>query len=311
MKKIKVGVVGVGRLGKEHARLYSLLPDVDLTGVVDIDHRRAQEVAVQCQTVGYRDYKELYERVEAISIAVPTDLHFPIARDFLKRGIHLLLEKPITRTTEEAEELIKLADRDKLVFQVGHIERYNAAIREVEGLVDSPRFIESHRLAPYQPRGTEVGVVLDLMIHDLDIILHLVDSPLKRIEAVGVAVLSQHEDIANVRLLFQNGCVANVTSSRLSREKMRKLRIFQSDSYISLDFLTQKIDLYREKEGTISGEKISPPKLEPLGLEIKDFVECVVKKRSPLVSGEEGKEVLKVALEIERQIYNQTLAHRH
>ncbi len=302
MKKLKVGVVGVGRLGKEHARLYALLPGVELVGVADVDGARAKTVAARNGTVGYNDYEELYGKVAAVSIAVPTDLHYPVARDFLQRGIHLLLEKPMTRTTEEAEELIKLAKRNKLVFQVGHIERYNAAIREIETLIQSPRFIESHRLAPYQPRGTEVGVVLDLMIHDLDIILHLVDSPLKRVEATGVAVLSRHEDIANVRLLFQNGCVANVTSSRLSREKMRKLRIFQNDSYISLDYLVPAIDLYRKKEGTISREKISPRKVEPLRLEIEDFVACVSGGKRPLVSGEEGKEVLKVALEIERQI---------
>ncbi len=310
MKKIKVGVVGVGRLGKEHARLYSLLSGVDLVGVVDANYERAKDVASKCRTVGYKDYKDLYGEVEAVSIAVPTDLHYPVARDFLQRGIHLLLEKPITRTTEEAKKLIQLAHRNKLIFQVGHIERYNAAIREIGELVKIPRFIESHRLAPYQPRGTEVGVVLDLMIHDLDIILHLVNSPIKRIEAIGVTVLSKHEDIANVRLLFQNGCVANVTSSRLSRDKLRKIRIFQSDSYISLDYLTQKIDLYRKKGDVISGEKISPQKLEPLKLEIEDFIKCVVKGKRPLVSGEEGMEVLKVALEIERQIHNQTLDHR-
>lgn len=303
MKKLKVGVIGVGRLGKEHARLYSLLPGVELAGVADIDYERAKDTAAQYRTVGYKDYKNLYEKVEAVSIAVPTDLHYTVAHNFLRRGIHLLLEKPITQTTEDAEKLIKLANRNKLIFQVGHIERYNAAIRKVEKLVKFPRFIESHRLAPYQPRGTEVGVVLDLMIHDLDIIIHLVNSPIKRIEAIGVAVLSKHEDIANVRLLFQNGCVANVTSSRLSREKMRKIRIFQSDSYISLDYLTQEIDLYRKKRGAISRERISLQRFEPLRLEIEDFIECVYRGRRPLVSGEEGKEVLKIALDIEKRIH--------
>ena len=289
-------------MGKEHARLYSLLPGVELVGVADIDQRRAKGTAAQYRTVGYQDYRDLYGKVEAVSIVVPTDLHYSVARDFLKRDIHLLLEKPITRTTEEAEKLIKLANRNKLIFQIGHIERFNAAIREMEKLIKSPRFIESHRLAPYQPRGTEVGVVLDLMIHDLDIILHLVNSPIKRIEAIGVAVLSKHEDIANARLLFENGCVANVTSSRLSREKLRKLRIFQSDSYISLDYLAQEIDLYRKKGEAISREKISPRRFESLRLELEDFLECVSRGRRPLVSGEEGQEVLKVALEIERQI---------
>lgn len=302
MRKIKAGVVGVGRLGREHARLYSQLPDVELVGVADIDYERARDIAAQCRTVGCQNYDDLYGKVEAVSIVVPTDLHYPLARDFLKRGIHILLEKPVTQTTEEAEKLIRLAHRNKLIFQIGHVERYNAAVREVGKLIKSPRFIESHRLAPYQPRGTEVGVVLDLMIHDLDIILHLVNSPLERIEAIGVAVLSRHEDIANARLLFENGCVANVTSSRLSREKLRKLRIFQIDSYISLDYSTQEIDLYRKEGEGISRKKLSPPKIEPLKLEIEDFIKCVSTGRRPLVSGEEGKEVLGVALDIEEQI---------
>ena len=290
-------------MGKEHARLYSLLPGVELMGVADIDYERAKETAARYRTVGYRNYKDLYEQVEAISIAVPTHLHYPVARDFLKKGIHILLEKPITRTTEEAEKRIDSAGRNELILQVGHIERYNVAIRDIERFIKSPRFIESHRLAPYQPRGTEVGVVLDLMIHDLDIILHLVNSPLQRVEAIGVAVLSPHEDIASARLLFQDGCVANVTSSRLSREKMRKIRIFQSDSYISLDYLTQEIDIYRKKGKVISREKISPRRFEPLRLEIEDFIDCVSGGKKPLVSGEAGKDVLKVALEIERQIH--------
>ena len=302
MRKIKAGVVGVGRLGREHARLYSQLPDVELVGVADIDYERARDIAAQCRTVGCQDYDHLYGKVEAVSIVVPTDLHYPVARDFLKRGIHILLEKPVTRTMEEAEKLIRLAHRNKLIFQIGHVERYNAAVREVGKLIKSPRFIESHRLAPYQPRGTEVGVVLDLMVHDLDIILHLVNSPLERIEAIGVAVLSRHEDIANARLLFENGCVANVTSSRLSREKLRKLRIFQIDSYISLDYSTQEIDLYRKEGEGISRKKLSPPKIEPLKLEIEDFIKCVSTGRRPLVSGEEGKKVLGVALDIEEQI---------
>ena len=303
MKKIKVGVVGVGRLGKEHARLYSLLPGVELVGVADPDVERVKDTASRCRTVGCRDYRDLYGKVEAVSIAVPTHLHYQVARDFLSNKVHLLLEKPITRTVEEAEKLIELADRNRLILQIGHIERCNTAITEMEKLIKSPRFIESHRLAPYQPRGTEVGVVLDLMVHDLDIILHLVNSPLERIEAIGVAVLSKHEDIANARLTFQNGCVANITSSRLSREKMRKIRIFQSDSYISLDCLAQKIDIYRKRGGAISGEKISPERIEPLKLEVEDFIKCVTQGRRPVVSGKEGKEVLKVALEIARQIH--------
>ncbi len=302
MKKIKVGVVGVGYLGKEHARIYCELPQTQLMGVADIDRRRCRQIANQCNTDDYSDYRDLFGKVSAVSIAVPTHLHYQVARDFLRQGIHLLLEKPITQTVKEADKLVQLASKRNLILQVGHIERYNAAFRQLETLVKAPRFIESHRLAPYQPRGTEVGVVLDLMIHDLDVVLHLVKSPIKRIEALGIAVLSKHEDIANARLLFQNGCVANVSASRLSQERMRKIRIFQVDSYISLDCLTQEVDLCRKKGKAIVRERISPEKMEPLRSEIEDFIDCVAKGRRPSVSGEEGKRALEVALEIEKQI---------
>ncbi|MCK4261955.1 Gfo/Idh/MocA family oxidoreductase [bacterium] len=302
MKKIKVGVVGVGHLGKEHARIYSRLPQTQLMGVADIDRRRCKQIASRYNTDGHIDYKDLFGKVSAVSIAVPTHLHCQVARDFLRQGIHLLLEKPITQTVEEAEKLIRLSSQRNLVLQIGHIERYNAAVRQLETLVKAPRFIESHRLAPYQPRGTEVGVVLDLMVHDLDLILHLVKSAIRRIEALGIAVLSKYEDIANARLLFENGCVAHVSASRLSQERMRKIRIFQRDSYISLDCLTQEVDLCRKRGKAIIRERISPDKTEPLRSEIEDFIGCVVSRRRPSVSGEEGKRVLEVALEIEKQI---------
>ncbi|MBT9131948.1 gfo/Idh/MocA family oxidoreductase [candidate division NPL-UPA2 bacterium Unc8] len=303
MKKIKVAVIGVGHLGKEHARIYAAKQDAELCGVVDIDIHRARKIANAQNTNAFSSCEALYQQVEAVSIAVPTHLHHFIASGFLKQGINVLVEKPITRTTMEADELIRLARKNKVILQVGHLERYNGAIMELEKWIKSPRFIEAHRLAPYQPRGTEVGVVLDLMIHDLDIILYLVNSTPKRIEAMGVTVLSQDEDIANARIIFNNGCVANITSSRLSQERMRKLRIFQDDCYISLDYITQKIDLYQKKGKRIVHEEISPPKREPLALQLHDFLSSVRDGKPARISGEDGKKNLALALTIIRKIH--------
>ncbi len=226
MKKVRVGVIGVGRLGREHARLYANMKKSVLVGVVDTMRERAVDIARKCRTESFTNYSSLFGKVDAVSIAVPTDLHYRIAKDFLGKGIHVLLEKPITQTLSQAGKLILLSEKNKVILQIGHIERFNLALRKLEKQVKNPRFIECHRLSPYQPRGTEVGVVLDLMIHDIDIILSLIKSPVRRIEAVGVKVLSPYEDIASARITFTNGAVANVTSSRISQEKMRKFRIF-------------------------------------------------------------------------------------
>ena len=303
-KKTRVGVVGVGHLGKLHARIYNELPDVELVAVVDIVPRRARKIGRAFNTKSYDDYHMLFGKVDAVSVVVPTDSHFKVARDFLEKNIHTLVEKPVTKTVREAEDLLKISKVKGLILQVGHVERFNAAIMALEKLVNIPRFIEAHRLSFYQPRGIEVGVVLDLMIHDLDIILQLVPASLAKIEAVGINILTPLEDIANVRLVFSNGTVANITASRVSDEKMRKIRIFQDDAYISLDYVEQKFSVYRKKGSKITKEEVVLQKTEPLKEELKDFVRCVQEGRRPRVPGEEAKEALELALEITRQIQN-------
>jgi predicted dehydrogenase len=301
-KKIKVGVVGVGHLGSAHAKLYKEMPGVELVGVADIDLNRAREAGTLSGCESYDDYHALLNKVDAVSIVVPTDSHFNVARDFLENNIHTLVEKPVTRTVKEAEQLLELSKKKGLILQVGHVERFNAAIIALEKLVTEPRFIEVHRLSPYQNRGIEVGVVLDLMIHDLDIILRLVPASVNKIEALGVNIVTPFEDIANVRLIFSNGAIANITASRVSDEKMRKIRIFQKDAYISLDYVEQKFSVYRKKENKIFKEEVVLQKTEPLKEELKDFVRCVRHGRRPRVPGEQAKEVLELALEITRRI---------
>ncbi len=302
MEKLKVGVIGIGHLGKHHTRVYHELEDVELVGVSDLDEKLASKVAKKFNVSVYTDFNELLPLVDAVSLVTPTPTHHELGKKLLSAGKHLLIEKPITESAEQAKELVELAAKKDLVLQVGHIERFNPAIRALYPLLDDPRFIESHRLAPYQPRGTDVGVVLDLMIHDIDIILHLVRSPIKLIQAVGVDVLTQHEDIANVRIEFENKCVANISVSRVSYKEMRKIRLFQRDCYISLDYKKQDGVIYLRKEGKITNKSIPLEKDEPLVLELKSFVECVVEQKDPLVSGEHGKRALDVGMEIVRQI---------
>lgn len=312
-KNIKVAVIGVGHLGLHHARIYSELPGVELVGVVDIDKTRVEEIAKQYQTNAYLTYDALLEKEEfdAASIVVPTAVHFSVARDLLNAGIHCLVEKPITASLKEATELVRLANRKKLILQVGHVERFNVAVRELSKLLYQPRFIESHRLAPFDPRVKDVGVVLDLMIHDLDIILAVVKSPVVAIEAVGVAVLTNHEDIANAHLKFANGCIANVTASRVSPDKMRKIRIFQSNAYFSLDYALPELEVYRKvvRKGKpdIVYQKVNIEKKEPLRLELQSFLSCIRAGKKPVVSGEHGRDALELALEITRLIQIGTL----
>jgi len=303
-KKIRVGVIGVGHLGKLHARIYKDMPDVELVGVVDIVAKRAKKIGRALDTEGYQDYRMLLDKVDAVSVVVPTDSHFEVASEFLEKNIHTLIEKPVTRTVKEAEGLLKISKTNGLILQVGHVERFNAAIIALEKLITTPRFIEVHRLSFYQNRGIEVGVVLDLMIHDLDIILQLVPAPVAKIDAVGINILTPFEDIANVRVAFSNGTVANITASRVSDEKMRKIRIFQDDTYISLDYVGQKFSVYRKKQNKITKEEVVLQRTEPLKEELKDFVRCVRDGRRPRVPGEEAKEVLELALEITHQIQN-------
>src|ERR1051326_2729340 len=236
MNRLRVGIVGVGHLGALHAKMFSQIPTAELVGVVDADSARAGLVAGEVRTRAFPTYQELLKNVQAVSIVTPTSTHFELARMAIDAGIHVFVEKPITTTTEQAETLVNLSRSRNVTVQVGHIERFNPALLALEKYKINPMFVESHRLAQFNPRGTDVAVVLDLMIHDIDIILSLVRSPVERIEANGVAVVSNSIDIANARLQFANGCVANVTASRISQKKMRKMRLFQRDAYISVDF---------------------------------------------------------------------------
>lgn len=290
--------MGVGRLGSEHARIYAGMEGVELAGVADTDAYRGGGIAGKCGTRYFHDYRLLEGRADAVSIAVPTGKHYEIAKFFLGLGIHVLLEKPITETVEEADRLISLAESSGAIFQVGHIERFNSALKRASRDIENPRFIECHRLAPYQPRGTDVSVILDLMIHDIDIILNLVKSGIEKIEALGVSVLSEATDIANARLSFGCGAVANITSSRISREKLRKIRIFAPNLYVSIDCLDQSITSCRKEKDGIAVDRIPVEKEEPLKLELEHFIECVKRETSPIVTGAHAREALSVALRI-------------
>jgi len=296
-------------LGQHHARIYSELNTVELVGVYDVNASHAADIARKCRCRAFSDLNEFAAAVEAASLAVPTDRHFAIGSQLMRAGLHLLVEKPIAAATHEAEALVALAREKELILQVGHVERFNPVMKFLEEHLTKPRFIEAIRLSPFPPpregalpRGTEVSVVLDLMIHDLDIILHLVRSPVKEIHAVGVPVLSPSEDIANVRLVFENGCVANITASRISRDKMRKIRVFQEDTYVSLDYMNQAGQILRKKGGGIDATKVPIEKGEPLAAELASFVQCVLTRREPVVTGQHGSEALKLAVEICRRI---------
>lgn len=303
---IKVGVVGVGYLGKFHGDKYKAIEDTELVGVVDLDFKRAKEVAGELGVEAYKDYSALFDKVDAVSIVTPTETHRNVGKEFLSRGIDVLIEKPMTVTMEEADDLISTAKENNSILQVGHLERFNPAVVALEGIVNNPVFIESHRLAPFPNRATDVDVVLDLMIHDIDIILNLVDSDLERVDAAGVPVVSGKVDIANARLKFVNGCVANVTASRVSREPQRKIRLFQHDAYISIDYAEQEISVTRLKSGSeklvVEEEKIHIEKGDSLLEEIQSFVDCIKNKKSPLVSGEVGKRALSVAHRIQDEV---------
>ena len=240
MDKIKVGVIGVGYFGQFHAEKYARMEDVELVGVVDIDPSRARAVAKEARTQPFFHHSEILDRVQAVSIAVPTPLHHGIAKDFLLRGVDVLIEKPISKDLDEAEALIDLAESRGLILQVGHLEQFNGPLLALQGIIQNPMFIESNRLGPFLTRGTDIDIVLDLMIHDIEIILSWVDARVKWFHAVGIPVLTPHIDIANVRIEFENGCTANLTASRVSREKVRKIRLFQPNGYLSIDFLAQK-----------------------------------------------------------------------
>lgn len=311
-KKIRVGVVGVGSLGQHHARNYATNPLCELVGVVDTDRKTAERVARQYSTQAFTDFHDLFGQVDAVSIVVPTIFHHRIARECLLQNLHVLVEKPITSTVAEAHDLINLARERGRILQVGHIERFNGAIVRLRQIVSNPAFIEAHRLGPYDPRVKDVGVVLDLMIHDLDIILNIVNSPVKSVEAAGVGVYGDKEDIANARIHFQNGCIANLTASRVTPMRKRKIRVFQKNAYISIDYIEQEVELFRRvrvpnpEPGTpnisIVRTKEKIPKEEPLKLELTHFLECVAQGREPLVKGEHGRDALELAVEISEQV---------
>ena len=302
MKKPRVGVVGVGHIGKNHARLYAELPAAQFTVIYDTDRAVAQQRAEEFGVIAAASLEEFAEQVDAASVATPTSTHFEIGRELLSRGKHLLVEKPIADNTAHASELAELAASRDLVLQVGHVERFNPVLGALEKRLTNPRFIEAHRLSPYPNRSTDIGVVLDLMIHDLEIILHLVRSPVQTIDAVGVPVLSRGEDIANARLRFENGCVANITSSRISPEQMRKIRVFQENAYLSLDYQNQSGEMYRRTAEGLTKEEVEIEREEPLKRQLAAFIECATTGRAPKVSGFQAAAALALAVEITKRI---------
>ena len=331
---IKVAVLGVGALGQHHARIYSELQKagkIEFTGLYDANPERAKEISKQHDIPVLSSPEAVLSSAEALSIVTPTTTHFELASQALEAGLHVLVEKPMTEDASQASELVQLAQDNNCVLQVGHVERFNPVFDYLQSVATQPRFIETHRLSPYPKRSMDIGVVLDLMIHDLDIVMAFVNSPIKEVDGVGVAVLSETEDIANARIKFENGCVANLTASRVSPERMRKIRVFsggESTSYVSLDYQKQEGYIYRiaaeesEKSSLwkkllhakdtaivsefagkkIVREPVPIEKDEPLKLELQHFIQCVAEKQTPKVSGQAGREALEVALEITRQI---------
>jgi predicted dehydrogenase len=318
VSKPRVGVIGVGHLGKQHARIYHQMGA--LAAVVDSDAARAAEIAAPYGVPHFSDYRQLFGKVDAVSVAVPTVGHHQVAKDFLERGVPALVEKPLTKTIEQGEELCRIAREKKVALQVGHVERFNPAVTAVLDVIKKPRFIEVHRLSPFRFRSSDIDVVLDLMIHDLDIVLHLARSPLVRVDAVGMSLLFGKEDMANARLTFEDGCVANLTASRISDKQMRKTRIFSEDCYITIDTLAKEAWIYRTTPqlgealaklpkdrdlnladlATIPKEfySIQEVKLEeqePLAREIQSFLEAVEQGRDPVVPGEHGVRAMKAA----------------
>ncbi len=305
MSALRTAVIGVGYLGNFHAQKYAAIPDVELVGVVDSDPQRAAEIAASLDTRAFSDHTQLIGQVDAVSVVVPTQYHHSVARDFLSAGVHVLIEKPITVTIAEADELIAIAAEKKVIFQVGHLERFNPVLVALEGVLREPLFIESVRIAPFKPRGTDVNVVLDLMIHDIDIIQHIVKSPVERIDAIGAPVFTGEEDIANARILFKSGCVANVTASRISLKSERKMRIFQRDAYLTLDFQNRKVLVAQKGSGElfpgVPNVKVDERELgqaDALRSEIESFITAIREDRQPQVSGSDGRMALETALKI-------------
>lgn len=301
-KKLRCGVVGVGYLGQHHARIYSQLEKTQLVGVYDANPARAAEIAALYNTTPFNSIAELAKICDALSVAVPTDKHTEVSLPLLEAGCHLLIEKPICTSVEDAVKIVQKAREKDLIVQVGHIEHFNPVMKFMEEKVVDPKFITADRLAPFNVRGTEVGVVLDLMIHDIGIVLQLANAEVDSVEAVGVNVLSRTEDIGNARIKFKNGCVANLNVSRVSLKKLREIRVFQPGSYMSLDFMNQAGHMV--KVGPQGIEKIDVPfeKQEPLMMELDSFADCVINNKNPKVGANLGRMALEIALEVTRQI---------
>jgi len=300
MKPLRVAVVGVGYLGRFHAEKYAARDDIDFVAVVDVDAERTHAVARELGTEALTDYRRLFGRVDCASVAVPTHLHHAVASELLEAGIDVLVEKPLATTIEEGQALVDLAARGHRVLQVGHLERFNPALLALDGVITQPRFIECHRLAPFSERGTDVDVVLDLMIHDLDLILSMTGSTLRSVEAVGVPVLTATADIANARLRFANGCIANLVASRVSMKKERKLRIFQQDAYVAIDFGERKVRIICRRpspdgQPELHVEEREVPEADALETEIDAFLHAVRTREAPPVSGSDGLRALEVA----------------
>ncbi len=302
MKTIKAGVIGVGHIGINHARIYSELPNCELVAVLDANKQAAQKAVAKYGGVVCHSLQEFSELIDAATVATPTESHFEVGSYLLQRGKHLLIEKPIADTTEGAQQLAAIAHRHHCILQVGHVERFNPALEALEKQLKNPRFLEVTRLSPYPNRSMDIGVVLDLMIHDLEIVLHLVRSPVKSIDPVGIAVLSRGEDIANVRIHFENGCVANLTASRISRDKVRKIRIFQEDAYLSLNYQKQNGYMLRLNGKEIKKHRVHVIKGEPLQRELAAFIDCARHGDQPRVTGYEAAAALDLALKITRKI---------
>jgi predicted dehydrogenase len=300
--KLSIAVIGVGNLGQHHARLLHECDQAHLVAIVDCVEERARTLGDQLQIPFVMDYREVLDQVDAVSIVTPTVTHHEIAKTALQAGKHTIIEKPITSSVEEADELIELAKQKNLILQVGHIERFNAAVLALDQYLSEPRFVESHRLGPPALQVQDVGVVLDLMIHDLDLILALVNSPVASIEAVGIPIITEMEDIANARITFESGCVANVTVSRVSDRKMRKIRFFQKDAYLSLDCLDQEILICQKNEGNIERKLHKMEGHNALLEELRHFIDCCKSGKRPLVSGEEARAALELAIKITNMI---------
>jgi predicted dehydrogenase len=320
LKPVKVGVIGVGHLGRFHALNYKQIADVELVGVTDTNPVRASEIARECQCTPFQNIESLLSEVEAVSIAVPTDRHFEAASQVLSQNIHCLIEKPITVTVAQADSLIRMACVNRLVLQVGHIERFNPALKALEGFSLSPRFIEAHRLAPFKPRGIEVSVILDLMIHDIDIVLSMIKAPVEKIDASGVTVVSDTIDIANARLRFADNSVANLTASRISQKVMRKMRLFQKNSYITIDFDKKETEIFSlnnvadtsdqilaeigvgDKKKQVHYQKPKIADYNALQAELQTFIKTIRGEARSGVSGKAGRQALSIASEVLRQI---------